>query len=138
MKNLNSIRVIVVDDLDSFRECMRDLLIEIGIKNIVESFDGEDAWNKILIEAKGTDSFDLIISDINMPRMTGIDLLKQVRAFKKTNPTSFVLVSTENEQEIVFTALGLGISDYLIKPWQKAPTKEKLLKVLHKIINAKN
>lgn len=133
MKSLNNIRVLIVDDLESYRYGMREMLQEIGVKNIAEARDGEEAWNKTLLESKGPEPFDLIISDINMPKMNGLELLKQVRSLKKTNMINYILVSTENENKTIFTALDLGISDYIIKPWEKESAKNKIQKVLAKI-----
>jgi two-component system chemotaxis response regulator CheY len=132
-KALKDLKILIIDDVQSYRDELANLLKSVGIVNIVHTENGAEAWDKIVLESKGTEMFDLIISDINMPRMNGMELLKNVRGYKKTSKTPFVLVSTENEQSTILEAILLEILDYLIKPYDKDAATKKILKVLSKI-----
>ncbi|MDO9183845.1 MAG: response regulator [Bacteriovorax sp.] len=136
VKEVKDLKVMVVDDISSFRDIITKILTELGIILIVEASTGLEAWEKIALESKGVEKFDLVISDINMPKMSGMDLLKNIREFNRTAKLPFILVSTESEQHIILQALQLEISDYLLKPYDRELAIKKLKKVLTKIIYA--
>jgi two-component system chemotaxis response regulator CheY len=88
--------------------------------------DGETAWPMLVAAAETSAPFDLIISDWNMPKMKGIELLKRVRAHEKMKATPFVLVTAEAEKDQIQDALQLQVSGYVIKPFSAASLAEKL------------
>ena len=119
------LKVLVVDDQSTMRKIMRGLLEQIGFSTIAEARDGCTALG-ILREAH----FDLVISDWNMEIMTGLDLLKEVRADKKLFKLPFIMVTVETKTENVAAAKAAGVSNYIIKPFTGALLKQKIEAVL--------
>lgn len=122
------IKILVVDDMTSFRKMLVNHLTEIGFTNIHEADNGEMAWEKIQAE---NPPFDLILSDWIMPELTGIELLKKIRASTTHKSTIFVMVTTEHERHQVIKAVEAGVSSLIVKPFDKEKLLEKL-KEIHK------
>ncbi len=120
-----SIKVLVVDDFATMRRILKNILKQLGFKNIVEADDGTTAWE--LLE---TQSVDLIISDWNMPKMTGLDLLKKVRASSDYAKMPFLMVTAEAQKENVIQAVQAGVSNYVVKPFTAEGIYDKLSKIL--------
>lgn len=127
MFNLKT-KVLVVDDMSTMRKIIMKILKDVGFSDITEAADGNLAWEAM--KASPT-NFELIISDWNMPNCSGIDLLKKVRADPKFKKTPFVLVTAENEQHQVVTAVTAGVDQYVVKPFSKDQLQAKL-EGLHK------
>lgn len=119
-------KILVVDDMENLRLDLIKTLRSLGFKNISEAKDGKVALEKVIAERSVNTPFDLILSDINMPELNGIGLLEQVRKNPKTQKTPFILISTENEQEIIIKALTLGVNNYIIKPITIETVTEKI------------
>ena len=127
----SEIRTLVVDDMDNIRGLMVSILRDMGFEKIVGAKDGFAGRESILAYAKQGTAFDLIISDINMPKLSGLELLGDIRSRKsKISDTPFILVSTENEMEIITQAMSLGVSNYIIKPFHFDVVKEKIERTL--------
>jgi len=122
------IKVLIVDDFATMRKVVRNLLKQIGYENIVEGEDGVNAL-KILKSQK----IDLIISDWNMPNMTGLELLKAVRADETLKATPFLMVTAEALQDNVIAAVKAGVSNYIVKPFTAEVLNEKIKKILEKL-----
>jgi len=120
-----SIRVLVVDDFATMRRILKNILKQLDFKNLVEADDGTTAW-----EVLEEQSIDLIISDWNMPKMSGIDLLKKVRASDKYKKTPFLMVTAEAQKQNVLEAVQAGVSNYVVKPFTAEAIFEKLDKIL--------
>jgi len=120
-----NINVLVVDDFAIMRRIVKGVLRELGFKNIVEADDGSSALQELK-----KDDFGLIISDWNMPKMTGLDLLKAVRADDKYKNIPFIMVTAEGQKDNVVEAIKAGVSNYVVKPFTPDTLKEKLEKVL--------
>lgn len=118
-------RILVVDDFQTMRRIIINLLRQLGFKNVAEAPDGQRALEKV----KG-EKFDLIISDWNMPNMTGMDFLKAVRADETLKAIPFIMVTAEGKKENVIAAVQAGVSNYVVKPFNAATLKEKMVKVL--------
>lgn len=103
-------KALVVDDSMTIRRIIIKALSLIGCNEATEASNGQEA-----VEAVAASSFDLILMDWNMPKMTGIDALKAIRASGKTLP--IVMVTTEAEKSRVIEAIKAGATDYLIKPF---------------------
>jgi two-component system chemotaxis response regulator CheY len=116
-------KVLVVDDMGMMRTAVKKFLVEFGLSDIHEAADGIDAWTAISSAEK---PFDLIISDWNMPKCTGIDLLKRVRADKRYLKTPLILVTAEKEKEQILEAIKAGVSSYVVKPFNSQGLREKL------------
>jgi len=120
---LNSImtRVLVADDSSTMRKIILRSLQAVGVKDVAEAADGQEA---IALFAPG--KFDLILTDWNMPGMTGLDLLKAIRAQDAQIPV--IMVTTEAEKSRILEAIQAGVTDYLVKPFQPDALREKLEK----------
>lgn len=123
-----AMNILVVDDYKTMIRIVRGLLNELGFKNIDEARDGPQALE--MIAAK---SYGLILSDWNMKPMTGLELLKTVRAAPNTLRTPFVMVTAETKTENVVAARQAGANNYIIKPFTLAVLKQKLTSVLGEI-----
>jgi len=120
-----SIKVLIVDDFATMRRILKNILKQIGFKNLVEADDGTSAW-----EILQGQSIDLIISDWNMPKMTGLELLKKVRASDKYKRTPFLMVTAEAQKQNVIEAVQAGVSNYVVKPFTAEAISDKLEKIL--------
>ncbi len=119
-------KILIVDDFSTMRKIIKKNLTEIGFTNMEEADDGATAWPLIeAAKAKGT-PYDLIISDWNMPKMQGIDLLKTCRANPLFKGVPFMLVTAESEQTQILEAVKAGVSDYVVKPFNSNTLKAKL------------
>lgn len=119
-------KVLVVDDFKTMRKIVISGLSPLGLTNVVEADDGATAWPIIEAAAASNEPIGLVVSDWNMPKMQGIDLLKKVRAFDKTKNLPFMLVTAEAEQKNIIEALQAGVSNYIVKPFSPATLTEKL------------
>lgn len=122
-------KILVVDDMKTMRMVMKKALKELGFTNVFEADDGESAWPMIEQAASGGEPFGLILSDWNMPKMEGIELLRKVRTNQRLSKTPFILVTAESEKSQVMEAMKLGVSNYVIKPFTADDIKEKLRQV---------
>lgn len=117
-------KVLVVDDFATMRRIVKNILTQLGYKNLVEADDGTTALD-ILKKEK----FDLIISDWNMPKMTGLDLLKAVRADAAMANTPFIMVTAEAQQDNIILAVKAKVSQYIVKPFTADTLSEKINKI---------
>jgi two-component system chemotaxis response regulator CheY len=121
---IESTRFLVVDDFSTMRRIVRNLLKELGFVNVQEAEDGVEALKKLR-----TDSFDFVVSDWNMPNMTGIDLLRAIRADAKLKHLPVLMVTAEAKRENIIEAAQAGASGYVVKPFTAATLDEKLKKI---------
>lgn len=121
-KNMN---VLVVDDQKMMRRIIVTMLAELGIKNVQEAADGNEALD-CLKKFKA----DLILSDWNMEGMTGIEFLKAVRANPDFKTLPFIMVTGENKVENIVAAKQAGVSNYIVKPFAADMLKTKILSVM--------
>ncbi|MDY6909657.1 MAG: chemotaxis response regulator CheY [Thermodesulfobacteriota bacterium] len=119
--------VLIVDDFATMRRIIRNILRELDFKDIVEAENGTAAV-RILESQK----VDLVISDWNMPKMTGLELLKWVRANEKARDLPFLMVTAEAQKENIVEAIKAGVNNYIVKPFTAAVLSEKLEKILPK------
>jgi two-component system chemotaxis response regulator CheY len=125
-------KIMVVDDMMTMRKIVAKSLKEFGFTNISDSSDGELAWPVIKTAAEKNEPFGLIISDWNMPKVKGIELLRLVRADEKTGKTPFMLLTAESEMSQIQEAVKAGVDSYLVKPFMAESLKEKLGQVYKK------
>ncbi|MBI3544135.1 MAG: response regulator [Deltaproteobacteria bacterium] len=123
-----STRVLVVDDMATMRKLVMKVCADLGFTDVQEAADGEKAWSIINNDPK---PIGLVISDWNMPHLTGLDLLKRVRADKRYAGTPFLLVTAEAESSQVTDAVKAGVDNYIVKPFTAATLTEKL-EAIHK------
>jgi two-component system chemotaxis response regulator CheY len=119
-----NMKVLVVDDFPTMRRIVKNILRQLGINNISEAEDGVKA--SALLEI---DRFDLIISDWNMPNMTGIELLRHVRGTERIKDIPFLMVTAEAQQENIIEAVKAKVSNYIVKPFTADTLNEKMEKI---------
>jgi len=117
-------KILVVDDFSTMRRIVKNLLKELGFTNLDEADDGQTAWPKLQ-----TGNYDFLVTDWNMPGMTGIELLKHVRANPATANMPVLMVTAESKREQIIEAAQAGVNGYIIKPFTAGTLKEKLDKV---------
>jgi len=117
-------KILVVDDFSTMRRIVRNLLKELGFANVQEAEDGIDALAKLR-----ADKFDFVVSDWNMPNMTGIELLRNIRADAALKHLPVLMVTAEAKRENIIEAAQAGASGYVVKPFTAATLDEKLKKI---------
>ena len=120
-----NIKVLVVDDFATMRRIVKGVLKQLGFSKIIEAEDGSVALGELK-----KDSIGLIVSDWNMPKMTGLDLLKAVKKDESLKNIPFIMVTAEGQKENVIEAVKAGVSNYVVKPFTPETFSEKLEKVL--------
>jgi two-component system chemotaxis response regulator CheY len=121
---LEDTRFLVVDDFSTMRRILRNLLKELGFMNVQEAEDGVDALAKLRAE-----NFDFVVSDWNMPNMSGIELLKAIRADARLKHLPVLMVTAEAKRDNIIMAAQEGASGYVVKPFTAAKLDEKLMKI---------
>ena len=116
-----NMRVLVVDDFSTMRRIVKNILRQLGFINVVEADDGTTAWDVL-----NRDKIDFIISDWNMPQMTGIDLLRKVRSSEEFADLPFLMVTAEAQQENIIEAVQAKVSNYIVKPFTADTMKQKI------------
>ncbi len=119
-----SMRLLVVDDFSTMRRIIKNILRQIGFNNIEEADDGTTAW-----EVLNKGGIDFVISDWNMPNMTGIELLRKVRASEEFSDLPFLMVTAEAQQENIIEAVQAKVSNYIVKPFTAETLKQKIDKI---------
>jgi two-component system chemotaxis response regulator CheY len=117
--------ILIVDDYKTMLRIIRNLLKQLGFNNVDEAIDGSSALQKLRDKDCG-----LIISDWNMEPMSGLQLLKEVRADVKLKELPFIMITAESKSENVIAAKEAGVSNYIVKPFNAATLKGKLSTVL--------
>lgn len=122
------LNVLVVDDMPGIRRMLRQMLILLGVNGrIGEACDGVEAWD-ILRDIP----YDVVICDINMPRMNGLELLQVMRATPPYETTPFLMITGEVSEEVVAAAAESEVDSYLLKPFQAAGLESRLLEIIKK------
>jgi two-component system chemotaxis response regulator CheY len=119
-----NMRVVIVDDYTTMLRILRNLLRQLNINNVEEANDGDAAYHVIQKTAP-----DLIISDWNMAPVTGLDLLRKVRADAKLRHIPFIMVTAESKTENVIIAKQAGVSNYIVKPFNAETLRAKIASV---------
>lgn len=117
------IRILVIDDMMTMRKVVGKTLRELGYTDMQEAADGNLGWD---ILTKSNPPIQLIISDWNMPNLTGLELLKKVRADANYSKLPFLMLTAEAEAHQVKEAVAAGVTNYIIKPFTADTFKQKL------------
>jgi two-component system chemotaxis response regulator CheY len=118
-------KFLIVDDFSTMRRIVKNLLHDLGYPNVTEADDGKTALP--MLQAGG---FDFLISDWNMPGMSGLDLVKAVRSDSKLAKIPVLMLTAEAKREQIIEAAQAGVNGYVIKPFTAETLKEKLDKIL--------
>ena len=120
-----NMKIMIVDDYSTMLRIIRNLLRQLDFNNVDEANNGGDALQKLK-----ESPFNLIISDWNMEPMTGLDLLKAVRADGKLKHIPFIMITAESKTENVVLAKQAGVSNYIVKPFNAETLKTKMASVI--------
>ena len=121
-------KILVVDDFSTMRRIVKNLLKDLGFHNMEEADDGNTAFPML----KGG-GFDFLVTDWNMPGMTGIDLLKKVRADQDLADMPVLMVTAESKRDQIVEAAQAGVNGYVVKPFTAITLKEKIDKIFERI-----
>ncbi|MBB5737874.1 two-component system chemotaxis response regulator CheY [Xanthomonas arboricola] len=123
-----NMRILIVDDFSTMRRIVKNLLGDLGFTNTAEAEDGNSA-----LAALRSGPFDFVVTDWNMPGMTGIDLLRNIRADAKLKHLPVMMVTAEAKREQIIEAAQCGVNGYIIKPFTAQTLEEKLGKVFERL-----
>nr|WP_225540253.1 chemotaxis response regulator CheY [Xanthomonas sp. XNM01] len=121
-------RILIVDDFSTMRRIVKNLLADLGYTNTAEADDGNTA-----LAALRSAPFDFVVTDWNMPGMTGIDLLRAIRADDKLKTLPVLMVTAEAKREQIIEAAQNGVNGYIIKPFTAQTLEEKLGKIFERL-----
>jgi two-component system chemotaxis response regulator CheY len=121
------IKILIVDDMSTMRRIVKNTLKQIGFVNFEEAEDGNGAL--AMLQQGG---FDFVVSDWNMPNMTGLDLLKAIRQDVALKTLPVLMVTAEAQKENILDAVRAGVSNYIVKPFTAETLKEKIDKIFDK------
>ncbi len=113
--------ILIVDDYKTMLRIIKNLLGQLGFKNVDEATDGSMAYEKIKQK-----SYDLVISDWNMEPMSGLELLKKIRSDEANKDLPFIMITAETKADNVMVAKQAGVNNYIVKPFNAATLKTKL------------
>jgi two-component system chemotaxis response regulator CheY len=123
-----NMKILIVDDFSTMRRIIKNLLRELGFTNTQEADDGNTALPML---KKG--DFDFLVTDWNMPGMTGIELLRLVRADAELASLPVLMVTAEAKREQIVMAAEAGVNGYIVKPFTANTLKEKIDKIFERV-----
>jgi two-component system chemotaxis response regulator CheY len=127
-----NMKILIVDDFSTMRRIIKNLLRDLGFTNTVEADDGTTA-----LPILQTGTIDFLVTDWNMPGMTGIELLRAVRADDKLKTIPVLMVTAEAKRDQIIAAAQAGVNGYVVKPFTAVALKEKIEKIFERIDSAK-
>jgi two-component system chemotaxis response regulator CheY len=122
-----NMKILVVDDFSTMRRIVKNILKQLSFVNIVEADDGSTA-----LEMLQREKIDLVVSDWNMPKMTGLELLKLIRADDALKHIPFLMVTAEAQQENIIEAVKSGVNNYIVKPFTADTLSQKIGQIFNK------
>ncbi|HNY66355.1 MAG TPA: chemotaxis response regulator CheY [Deltaproteobacteria bacterium] len=122
-----NIKILVVDDFSTMRRIVKNILRQLNFNNIIEADDGSTALDVLQRE-----KIDMVVSDWNMPKMTGLELLKAVRSDDALKDIPFLMVTAEAQQENIIEAVKSGVSNYIVKPFTAETLGQKINQIFNK------
>jgi len=123
-----NMKILIVDDFSTMRRIIKNLLRDLGFTNTTEADDGQTA-----LPVLKSGSFDFLITDWNMPGMTGIELLKAVREDPNLNSLPVLMVTAEAKKDQIIEAAQAGVNGYVVKPFTATVLQEKIEKIFERI-----
>lgn len=123
-----NMKILVVDDFSTMRRIVKNLLRDLGFSNTHEADDGNTAWPMLQ-----NGDFDFVVTDWNMPGMSGIDLLKKIRSDERLKGTPVLMVTAEAKRDQIVAAAQAGVNGYVVKPFTAAALKEKIEKIFERV-----
>ncbi|KFE57783.1 histidine kinase [Pseudomonas syringae] len=123
-----NMKILIVDDFSTMRRIIKNLLRDLGFTNTSEADDGLTALPML-----ESGSFDFLVTDWNMPGMTGIDLLRKVRADERLKHLPVLMVTAEAKRDQIIEAAQAGVNGYVVKPFTAQALKEKIEKIFERV-----
>ncbi|NBA95789.1 chemotaxis protein CheY [Pseudomonas sp. R5(2019)] len=123
-----NMKILIVDDFSTMRRIIKNLLRDLGFTNTHEADDGNTALPML-----NSGSFDFLVTDWNMPGMSGLDLLKAVRADARLSHLPVLMVTAEAKREQIIQAAQAGVNGYVVKPFTAQALKEKIEKIFERV-----
>lgn len=124
-------KILIVDDFSTMRRIIKNLLRDLGFNNTSEADDGQTA-----LPVLQAGDFDFLVTDWNMPGMTGIELLKAVRADPRLAKLPVLMVTAEAKRDQIVEAAQAGVNGYIVKPFTAVTLKEKIDKIFERLEGA--
>ncbi len=121
-------KILIVDDFSTMRRIIKNLLRDLGFNNTTEADDGATALPMLQSQP-----FDFVVTDWNMPNMTGIDLLKAIRSDDRLKSLPVLMVTAEAKKDQIVMAAQAGVNGYIVKPFTAATLKEKIDKIFERL-----
>lgn len=125
-------KILIVDDSEPIRLMVKNYLSSLGYWNLYQAEDGVQALQKLRTAYNESDEFQLVVSDWNMPKMKGIDLLKTLKKESHFKKLPFILLTTESEKDQIIDAVTVGVSQYILKPFNEKIFSDKLKSAFQK------
>lgn len=122
-------KILIIDDMSTMRKIIKNMLGKMGCDKLDEADDGLPAWDMIEKAHEAGQPYEFIVSDWNMPGLTGLDLLKKLRADERFKKLPFLMITAEAEQSNVIIAVKAGVSNFIVKPFSIVTLKEKIDKI---------
>ncbi len=126
-----NMKILIVDDFSTMRRIVKNLLNDLGYGNTTEADDGKTAWPLLQ-----SGDFDFVVTDWNMPGMTGIDLLRNIRGDARLAKLPVLMVTAEAQRDQIIEAAKAGVNGYIIKPFTAVTLKEKIDKIFQRVSEA--
>ncbi|WP_320823773.1 chemotaxis response regulator CheY [Reinekea sp.] len=123
-----NMKILVVDDFSTMRRIVKNLLRDLGFTNTHEADDGSTAWPMLQ-----NGDYDFVVTDWNMPGMTGIELLQKIRADERLKSVPVLMVTAEAKRDQIVAAAQAGVNGYVVKPFTAAALKEKIEKIFERV-----
>lgn len=119
-----NMKIMVVDDMSTMRRIVKNVLKQLGFTNVEEAENGKEALEKLK-----NDAYGFVVSDWNMPVMTGIDMLRAIRADAALKQIPVLMVTAEAQKENIIEAVQAGVSNYIVKPFTAEALQDKMAKI---------
>jgi len=123
-----NMKILVVDDFSTMRRIVKNLLRDLGFTNTHEADDGTTAWPMLQ-----SGDYDFLVTDWNMPGMSGIELLQKVRSDERLKTLPVLMVTAEAKRDQIVAAAQAGVNGYVVKPFTAAALKEKIEKIFERV-----
>ena len=120
-------KVLLIDDSTTMRKIQRRALSALGIENVEEASNGREGVDKLQAENYG---YNMVLLDMNMPEMGGMEVLKTVRADPKSNNIPIIMCTSVADKEQVMEAIKSGASNYVVKPFTPEDLQKKIQKYI--------
>lgn len=124
----SSMRILIVDTAAGNRQSLKKILTDIGLKNVTEAIDGEAAWIKM---NEADQPFELIFAEWELPKISGLDLLKKVKSNPNFSKTKYIMVSADAAQEVIMLSVKNGVSNVMVRPFSANTVMEKISAVFN-------